>query len=105
METIARRLGQTIRRHRAAAGRSQEELAARSGLHRTDVSLVERGRRNVTVEALGRIGTAVGVPAWRLVAEAEETRLARQRAAKGWASRGSNREPCVHVGRTVAAGL
>jgi transcriptional regulator with XRE-family HTH domain len=72
VETIARRLGRTIRGHRELAGLSQEELAERSSLHRTYVSLVERGRRNITVEALSRIGAAVGVPAWRLLAEAED---------------------------------
>jgi transcriptional regulator with XRE-family HTH domain len=51
---------------------SQEDLAERSQLHRTYVSLVERGQRNVTVEALRRIGDAVGVPAWRILADAEE---------------------------------
>jgi transcriptional regulator with XRE-family HTH domain len=72
MGDIARRLGQTIQHHRLAAKLSQEELAARSGLHRTYVSLVERGRRNITVEALCRIGPALGVPASHLLAEAEE---------------------------------
>jgi transcriptional regulator with XRE-family HTH domain len=71
VDAFARRLGRTIRRYRLAAGLSQEALAERSDLHRTYVSLVERGRSNVTVEALVRIGHAVGVPASHLLAEAE----------------------------------
>jgi transcriptional regulator with XRE-family HTH domain len=72
VDAIAGPLGRAIRRHRLAARLSQEDLAERSQLHRTYVSLVERGQRNVTVEALRRIGDAVGVPAWRILADAEE---------------------------------
>jgi transcriptional regulator with XRE-family HTH domain len=71
VDTFALRLGRTIRRHRLAAGLSQEDLAERSDLHRTYVSLVERGRNNVTVDALVRIGQSLGVPASQLLAEAE----------------------------------
>ena len=71
MESVAPALGQVVRRHRLGAGLSQEELAERSGLHWTYVSQVERGRRNVSVDALRRIGDALGVPGWRLLREAE----------------------------------
>ena len=54
------------------AGLSQEELAERSGLARNYVGLLERGERNATVNALRRIGTALGVRASELVAEAED---------------------------------
>ena len=72
MESVAPSLGRVIRKHRLAAGLSQEGLAERSGLHWTYVSQVERGRRNVSVGALRRIGAALGVPGWRLLREAEE---------------------------------
>ena len=71
MEGIAAELGQVIRRHRLAAGPSQEQLAEGSGLHWTYVSQVERGKRNVSVDALRRIGAALGVPGWQLLREAE----------------------------------
>ncbi len=71
MESIAVRLGQVIRQHRLAARLSQEQLAERSGLHWTYVSQVERGKRNLSVDALGRIGMAMGVPAWQLLREAD----------------------------------
>ncbi len=45
-------LGKAIRERRVSLGISQEELATRAGLHRTYVSDVERGIRNITIGAL-----------------------------------------------------
>lgn len=71
MQSIAPELGRIIRKYRIGAGLSQEELAERSDMHWTYVSQVERGRRNISVDALLRLARALGVPAWRLVQEAE----------------------------------
>jgi transcriptional regulator with XRE-family HTH domain len=71
METFPVRLGRAVRAARLGARLTQEEVAARSGLHPTYVSLVERGRNNVTVIALVRIAAAVGATAADLVASAE----------------------------------
>lgn len=71
METFAARLGHAIRRHRHAARLSQEEVGFRSGLHPNYVGIVERGERNVTAEALDRIGRAIGVGASAILAEVE----------------------------------
>ena len=46
---------------------SQEELAFRSGLHRTYISGIERGVRNPTVLVLERPAEALGVPAAALL--------------------------------------
>lgn len=73
METLSLALGQVIRRHRTLAGFSQEELAARSGLHRTYISFLERGVKSPTVDVLARLGQALGVRGSELLAEAEET--------------------------------
>jgi transcriptional regulator with XRE-family HTH domain len=67
-------LASAIRRRRQAAGLSQEALADRAELHRTYISLVERARRNLTVDALDRIAAALEVPASRLLGEAEAAR-------------------------------
>lgn len=71
MDTLAPQIGRTVRRYRQSAKLSQEELADRAGLHRTYISLLERGRRNASVDALSKIAGVLGVPASRLLADAE----------------------------------
>ena len=71
MRTLAPRLGRTVRKYRLAAGLSQEALADKAGLHRTYVSLLERGLRNPSVDTLRQVAAALGVPTSQLVAEAE----------------------------------
>lgn len=71
VQTIAPQLGRVIRKYRLAAGFSQDELAKRSDLHWTHVSQVERGRRNVSVDALRHLAQALDATAWRLLQEAE----------------------------------
>jgi transcriptional regulator with XRE-family HTH domain len=51
--TIARRL-------REAAGLSQEELAAKAGIHRTYIGGIERGERNPTLLMIHRLAKALG---------------------------------------------
>lgn len=51
-----------VRDLRSQLGYSQEELAHRSGLHRTYVGAVERGERNITLLNAQRIADALGVP-------------------------------------------
>jgi transcriptional regulator with XRE-family HTH domain len=53
--------GNRIRTLREAEGWSQEDLAERSGLHRTYISGVERGVRNPTLEIIGKLAQAFGV--------------------------------------------
>lgn len=55
----AARFGRNLKRLRSAAGLSQEELASRSGLHRTYVSSVERGNRNVSLENIFALAAAL----------------------------------------------
>jgi len=62
-EVVARNL----RRLRTATGLSQEELAARAGLHRTYVSSVERGQRNVSLENIFALARALGCDPQELV--------------------------------------
>ncbi len=52
---IRSRLGRNVRRLREAQGWSQEDYADRSGIHRTYVSDIERGRRNPSLTVLEKL--------------------------------------------------
>jgi len=68
-------LARNVKRLRTAAGLSQEELAARAGLHRTYISSVERGQRNVSLENIYALASALGSdPRDLLAPEANEGR-------------------------------
>lgn len=59
--------GMNLRRARRLKEVSQEELAYRSNLSRTYVSEVERGARNVSIDNMGLLADAIGVPLKELV--------------------------------------
>lgn len=63
------RLGRNARRIREGLGLSQEEVAFRAGLKRSYLSDLERGTRNPTVRALGRLAEALEVHPARLLAD------------------------------------
>jgi len=52
-------LAQNMRRLRKEKGWSQEELAFRSGIHRTYISGVERSERNVSIDNIEKIAAAL----------------------------------------------
>ncbi|MEP7241568.1 MAG: helix-turn-helix transcriptional regulator [Devosia sp.] len=56
-----------VRAYRKAKDWSQEELADRAGLHRTYISIVERGLKNISIDNIEVIAKALGEPAWRLL--------------------------------------
>jgi len=58
---LSRRFGQNLRRVRKRAGVSQEELGFRSGLHRTEVGLLERGARVPRIDTLLKLATGLDV--------------------------------------------
>ena len=51
--------GRRVRELRRQLKISQEELAARSGLHRNYVGSVERGERDVGISAVGQLAKAL----------------------------------------------
>jgi len=54
-------LAHNLRSTRLSTGISQEELAARAGLHRTYVGSVERGERNISLDNIERLAGALGI--------------------------------------------
>jgi transcriptional regulator with XRE-family HTH domain len=58
---VKRPFGVSVRTWRKRLGISQEELAERAGLHRTYISDVERGARNVSLESIDKLARALGI--------------------------------------------
>ncbi|MEM7432657.1 MAG: helix-turn-helix transcriptional regulator [Pseudomonadota bacterium] len=56
-----------MRERRAHKGWSQEELADRSGLHRTYIGSIEREERNVSIDNIDRIAEAFGISASEMI--------------------------------------
>jgi transcriptional regulator with XRE-family HTH domain len=54
-------LGLNVRRERRRLGKSQEELAFDADMKRSYLSDLERGTRNPSVKAVGRLAVALGV--------------------------------------------
>jgi transcriptional regulator with XRE-family HTH domain len=60
-------VGRNIRSAREAAGLAQDVLAHEAGIHPTYLSGVETGKRNITLNVLERIASALGVDEASLV--------------------------------------
>ena len=58
---IARRFGANLRKVRKQADLNQEEVAFRSGLHRTEIGLLERGERMPRIDTVVKLAGALGV--------------------------------------------
>lgn len=67
MSDIAIRFGENLRKIRQRVGISQEKLAELAGLHRTYVSSIERGQRNISLENIERLAKALAVPLAKLM--------------------------------------
>lgn len=61
MINIREVVGKNIKKARISACLSQESLAEISGLHRTYISSVERGERNISIENLYKISNALDI--------------------------------------------
>lgn len=66
-----RNLGKAIRERRLELGVSQMEMAEEAGIHRTYLSDVERGERNITVAMLAKLAGALNISVSQLVKVAE----------------------------------
>ncbi len=65
--------GMNVRRRREELGISQERFAELCGLHRTYISDLERFQRNISINNIERIASALGVDAYILFMKPEES--------------------------------
>ena len=61
MNEITKTFGKNVKLFRLELGISQEDLALRSHLHRTYIGSVERGERNISLENIVCIASALQV--------------------------------------------
>lgn len=73
MSDIAKALGLRIRELRNQRHMSQEELAFQSGISAAHLGQIERATKNPTVDTVGKIASALGVPVAALFSEDGET--------------------------------
>lgn len=58
---LAEGIGEQVRAAREAAGLSQEAVAEKIGMTRTNYARIEHGKTNVTIETLIRIASGLGL--------------------------------------------
>jgi transcriptional regulator with XRE-family HTH domain len=63
---IAAIFGDNLRRFRKRAGMSQEEVSWRAGLHRTEISQIERGMRLPRVDTVAKLAGALEIEPGKL---------------------------------------
>jgi len=69
---LQQQFGNLIRRRRHATGLGQEALADKAGLHRTHVSLLERGKRMPSLLVIKKLAAALETTMASLMEELEE---------------------------------
>ncbi|HVD37692.1 MAG TPA: helix-turn-helix transcriptional regulator [Solirubrobacterales bacterium] len=60
-QAVAERLAENLSRYRAASGLSQEELATRASIHRTQVSELLHGKQVPRVDTLVKLAGALEI--------------------------------------------
>ena len=63
---VAERFGDNLRRQRKLADLSQDDLAFRASLHRTEISQLERGLRRARVDTVAKLAGAIEIDPGRL---------------------------------------
>ncbi len=61
-----------VRKYRTKIGLSQEALADLSGLHRTYISAIERERRNISIDNIENIASALNIEPYLLFIQNKE---------------------------------
>jgi transcriptional regulator with XRE-family HTH domain len=71
VDTLQQQFGNLVRRRRLAIGLGQEALADKAGLHRTHVSLLERGKRMPSLAVIKKLAMALDTTMAALMEELE----------------------------------
>lgn len=58
---LLKQFGERVRELRLRRGLTQEDLAFKSGLHRTYIGMIERAEKNVTILNLQKLANALDV--------------------------------------------
>jgi len=66
------RFGKAVRYRRNELEISQEELAERADLHRTYISDLERGRRNISLENIEKLAKALNLSISELIQRVDD---------------------------------
>jgi transcriptional regulator with XRE-family HTH domain len=74
LSDVLERFGKRLREVREGVGVSQEKLAEMAGLHRTYVSSVERGKRNISLLNIERLAGALQVRMAELMPDGKRKR-------------------------------
>jgi transcriptional regulator with XRE-family HTH domain len=64
---LAERFGRNLRRVRKREALSQEKLASRASLHRTEIGLLEHGERVCRIDTLIQLAGAMAIPPGELL--------------------------------------
>jgi transcriptional regulator with XRE-family HTH domain len=71
-QTLRQVVAKNIRRERARVNLSQEGLAHKAEVHRTYIGAVERGEKNISLDSLEKIATALNIDASSLMKRGSE---------------------------------
>lgn len=71
MNDVNKAIAEVISRLRNNADLSQEDLADKSGIHRTYVSQIERGLKSPTLQVLMRLASALNTSGSQIIKEME----------------------------------
>ena len=72
-DTLLERFGHTVRERRLDRNLSQEDLADLCCLHRTYISDIELGKRNVSLTNIEKVAIALGITLSELFQEVEKS--------------------------------
>ncbi len=71
-QTLEEAFGKALQARRKGAGLSQEELSFQAGLHRTYISMLERGLRSPTLATIFKVSACLEMRPSALVADVEK---------------------------------